>query len=175
MDIPKDRKKIPADAITFVRTPRPLMYEHDFQPYITKEEIFGYIDVSKGESDITSTISASGASLIFEKSGTKSTFFVNAIPNKDNSERKIMVISNKKPLEPSKWSLKKEITSKDAIKSLKEWGGEPKELGILSDFLQGKLRTVNVDEEKKIRGSVDSTGPKLSGEFRKKKATIDSV
>jgi hypothetical protein len=157
--------KILDDEVSIAHKPRPIIAEHPFYPANM---------LRNNQNEIYHMMSLSGASIIFEKQD-KSTFFVNAIPERDNSERKIMVLSNEKPLEHSKWKLNKEITSKDAITALKKWGGGVKDLATLSDFLQGKLRTVNIEEEKNVEGSLDSTGPKGSAKYSMKKKTANFV
>lgn len=125
--------------------------------------------------EIITWTSPTASTLVFENQLTRSTFFVNAIPETDNSERKIMIVSNDKPIEPARWILKRETTSKDAIKALKEWGGSVKEMRTLSDFLDSKLRSVSIEKESVIKGSAEMGPFDVSAGVTRKAKTDKSV
>lgn len=122
----------------------------------------------KTQEQITSTLSPSGTNIIFENPSEGSTFFVNVIPEVDSSKRKIICYSNDKRVGPKFLG---EPTSKHVIASFRGWGAKPKHVGVLTDFLDGRLRTTSIEKENKLGVSVNQRGVGGSYQRRKKEAT----
>ncbi|MBI2547618.1 MAG: hypothetical protein HYW23_04205 [Candidatus Aenigmarchaeota archaeon] len=168
-------EKVKKGIYTVSTTPRPdLPKEVHYPPWMYPEMYpERYQDLSK----ITSTVSVSGTTIIFEKPTTGENFAVSITPSKDNTERSLIITSNGNLVEKKKlWD--RNLGSKDAVKTLMEWGAGTKEIGELSDFIDTRLRTVNIEKENRVRAGLDISDSGISGsvsaERKEKKETVSS-
>lgn len=114
-----------------------------------------------------SSFNVSGATLAFVNQGNGSAFITSVLPPEDQSSKKeiVVIIDNKRAREGLfRRSLNK---SGEVLERFSQWGANPEDVTMLSNFLNNKLTIKEISEkETSVKGNISQNG--FGGEYTKK-------